>query len=50
MCAKSFVGNEPFAILYGDDVIINNEYPVTKQLCDVFLSPIFIPITMIRKW
>ena len=36
MCAKSFVGNEPFAILYGDDVIINNEYPVTKQLCDVF--------------
>ena len=21
-CAKSFVGNEPFAVLYGDDVII----------------------------
>ena len=36
MCAKSFVGNEPFAILYGDDVIINNEYPVTKQLCDIY--------------
>ena len=34
--AKSFVGNEPFAILYGDDVIINNEYPVTKQLCDIY--------------
>ena len=36
MCAKSFVGNEPFAILYGDDVIINDEYPVTKQLVDVY--------------
>ncbi len=36
MCAKSFIGNEPFAILYGDDVIINDEYPVTKQLVDAF--------------
>lgn len=36
MCARSFVGNEPFAILYGDDVIINDEYPVTKQLVDAF--------------
>lgn len=36
MCAKSFVGDEPFAILYGDDVIINNEYPVTKQLVDIY--------------
>ncbi len=35
LCAKSFVGNEPFAVLYGDDVIISDE-PVTKQLCDVF--------------
>ncbi|MBR4933299.1 MAG: UTP--glucose-1-phosphate uridylyltransferase [Clostridia bacterium] len=36
MCAKSFVGNEPFAILYGDDVIVNNDYPVTKQLVDIY--------------
>lgn len=36
MCAKSFVGDEPVAILYGDDVIINNEYPVIKQLTDVY--------------
>ncbi|MBQ7549530.1 MAG: UTP--glucose-1-phosphate uridylyltransferase [Clostridia bacterium] len=36
MCAKNFVGDEPFAILYGDDVIINNEYPVTKQLVDAY--------------
>ena len=36
MCAKSFVGDEPVAILYGDDVIINSEYPVIKQLTDIF--------------
>lgn len=35
LCAKSFVGNEPFAVLYGDDVIIS-ETPVTKQLCDAY--------------
>lgn len=35
MCAKSFVGNEPFAVLYGDDVIISDT-PVTKQLCDAY--------------
>lgn len=34
--AKSFVGSDPFAVLYGDDIIINNEYPVTKQLIDTF--------------
>lgn len=34
--AKTFVGSDPFAVLYGDDIIINNEYPVTKQLIDAF--------------
>lgn len=34
-CAKSFVGNEPFAVLYGDDVIIG-ENPTCKQLIDAF--------------
>ena len=34
--AKGFIGDEPFAILYGDDVIINNEYPVIKQLTDIY--------------
>lgn len=34
-CAKAFVGNEPFAVLYGDDVIIG-ENPVCKQLIDVY--------------
>lgn len=35
LCAKNFIGNEPFAVLYGDDVIIS-ETPVTKQLCDAY--------------
>ncbi|MCH5316718.1 MAG: UTP--glucose-1-phosphate uridylyltransferase [Eubacterium sp.] len=35
LCAKNFVGNEPFAVLYGDDVILS-DVPVTKQLCDAY--------------
>lgn len=35
LCAKNFVGNEPFAVLYGDDVIIS-DVPVTKQLSDAY--------------
>ena len=35
LCAKSFVGNEPFAVLYGDDVIISDN-PVTKQLIEAY--------------
>jgi len=35
LCAKSFVGDEPFAVLYGDDVIIS-DYPVTKQLIEAY--------------
>lgn len=34
-CAKSFVGNEPFAVLYGDDVIIG-ENPVCGQLIQAY--------------
>lgn len=33
--AKSFVGNEPFAVLYGDDVIISDD-PVCGQLCRAY--------------
>lgn len=37
MKAKAFIGNEPFAILYGDDVIVNYENnPVTKQLVETY--------------
>lgn len=35
LMAKSFVGNEPFAVLYGDDVIMG-EIPVCKQLIDAY--------------
>jgi UTP--glucose-1-phosphate uridylyltransferase len=34
-CAKAFVGNEPFAVLLGDD-IVRAEVPCIKQLMDVF--------------
>ena len=34
--AKSFVGNEPFAVLYGDDVIIGGERPACRELCEVY--------------
>ena len=34
-CAKSFVGNEPFAVLYGDDVIIGED-PAIAQLCRAY--------------
>lgn len=34
-CARSFVGDEPFAVLYGDDVIVS-ETPAVKQLLDVY--------------
>ena len=32
LCARSFVGDEPFAVLYGDDVIIGED-PAIGQLC-----------------
>jgi len=34
-CAKSFVGNDPFAVLYGDDVIIGDD-PACAQLCRAY--------------
>lgn len=34
-CAKEFVGNEPFAVLYGDDVIMG-ENPVCGQLIQAY--------------
>ncbi len=35
-CARSFVGDEPFAILYGDDVIVNKNKPVCGQLISAY--------------
>ena len=36
LCAKTFVGDEPFAVLYGDDVIIGGEKPACKELCEAY--------------
>jgi UTP--glucose-1-phosphate uridylyltransferase len=34
-CARRFIGNEPFAVLLGDDVV-RSEKPCLRQLIDVF--------------
>lgn len=35
LCAKNFVGNEPFAVLLGDDVV-DSHVPCLKQLMNVY--------------
>lgn len=35
LCAKEVIGNDPFVVLFGDD-IINHKTPATKQLLDIF--------------
>ncbi|MBT2643170.1 UTP--glucose-1-phosphate uridylyltransferase GalU [Bacillus sp. ISL-41] len=35
LCARSFIGNEPFAVLLGDD-IVKSEVPCLKQIINVF--------------
>lgn len=35
-CAKTFVGDEPFAVLLGDDIVYNPEKPCLKQLIDCY--------------
>ena len=34
-CAKSFIGDEPFAVLLGDD-IVDNDVPCLRQLMDAY--------------
>ncbi len=34
-CAQSFIGDEPFAVLLGDDVVVNPE-PCLRQMIRVF--------------
>lgn len=37
LCAKAFVGNDPFIVMYGDDVCVNyGGTPVAKQLIDCY--------------
>lgn len=54
--AKSFVGDEPFCVLYGDDIIFS-ETPVTKQLIDAYEKhgrPVVgvkpVPMELVRKY
>ena len=35
-CAKSFIGNEPCAVLLGDDIVHNPSKPCLKQLIDAY--------------
>jgi UTP--glucose-1-phosphate uridylyltransferase len=35
-CASRFVGDEPFAVLLGDDIVHSPEYPCLKQLIDAY--------------
>ena len=35
-CAKTFIGNEPFAVLLGDDIVSSETQPCLKQLLDVY--------------
>lgn len=37
LCAKAFVGDEPFAVLLGDDIVVNKQgKEATRQLMDVY--------------
>ena len=36
LCARSFMDNEPFAVLLGDDVVYNDVKPALRQLMDMY--------------
>ena len=36
LCAKAFMGDEPFAVLLGDDVVYHPEKPALEQLIEVY--------------
>lgn len=37
LCAETFIGDEPFAVLLGDDVVVNKQSkPALKQLIDAY--------------
>ncbi len=35
-CARTFVGQEPFAVLLGDDIVYNDQRPCLKQLIECY--------------
>ena len=36
LCEKTFVGNEPFVVLLGDDVVYNDQKSCLKKLIDCY--------------
>lgn len=55
-CAKALIGNEPFAVLLGDD-IIDSDVPCLKQLIDIYndynstiLGVQHVPIDSVSKY
>ena len=36
LCAKAFIGDEPFPVLLGDDIVYNPEKPCLQQLMDCY--------------
>lgn len=36
LCAREFVGDEPFAVVLGDDIVYNADNPALKQMVDVY--------------
>lgn len=35
-CARRFIGDEPFAVMLGDDIVQNHDYPCMKQMIDMY--------------
>lgn len=49
---KHIIGNEPFAVLWGDDLFLNNKKPRLKQLIEVYrkyTDPVLTAISVTRE-
>lgn len=56
LCARQFIGNEPFAVLLGDDIMVSDK-PALRQMMDVYeefdtdmVGVQFIPPLDVRKY
>ena len=49
LCARPFVGDEPFAVLYGDDVILGED-PACAQLCRAYEASGATARWSCRRW
>ena len=57
LCAKAFVGNEPFAVLLGDDVYVGKNEPTLKQMIKAYdevggsiVGTIEVPVEDTKKY